>query len=338
MSGSAWARLIERAKWAEDRLRPLAENRWLRLGLQVTVILLCLAYLGLNLRNAGGQLGDLHIRYGRLGLAWLLTTLAVYLGALGWWFTLRALGQPAGFLPSLRAHLLSNLAKYAPGYAWQLVGKAYLARGMGLTGRAVGLAMALELAQLVLAGLALSAGLLPGELVQSWPAGARLGLGPLRAFGLALFAGLPIAIGVLLARRGQGRAGVQLRPAMFIAATLAMLAGWLLFGYAFWLIGAALQPLPVADLPLFIFTLTASFLLGLAILIVPGSIGVRESIMVFLLSSVHLPAALAVVIAALSRVIVTLSELAGALVLEAILRVSRYSKSISEPIGEEQNP
>jgi uncharacterized membrane protein YbhN (UPF0104 family) len=332
---NAWAQLIDKAKRVEGRLQPLAKNRRLRLGIQAAVILLCLVYLGLNLRNAGSQLGELRIQYGQLGLAWLLTTAAVFLGALGWWFTLRALDQPAGMLPSLRGHLLSNLAKYVPGYAWQLVGKAYLTRGMGLPGRAVGLAMALELSQLVLVGLALSAVLLPGELVQGWPVLARLGLGPLRALGLAAFAGLPLAAGLLLARRWGGKAGVQLRPSMFIFATLAMLAGWLLFGYAFWLIGAALQPLPVTDLPLFIFTLTASFLLGLAILIVPGSIGVRESIMVFLLSAVHLPAALAVVIAALSRVIVTLSELAGAALLEAFLRISRYSKSISGPSGEE---
>lgn len=333
---SAWDQLVEKAKWAESQLQPLGKNRWLRIGLQATVMLLCLFYLGLNLRNTGSQLGELRIQFGRLGLAWLLTTTAVFLGALGWWFTLKALDQPADLLSSLRSHLLSNLAKYVPGYAWQLVGKALLTRRMGLSGRTVGLAMALELAQLVLAGLALSAVLLPKELVQGWPVLADLGLGPLRALGLSVFAGLPLAAGLLLARRWRNQLGEQLRPPMFFFAMLAILAGWLLFGYAFWLIGASLHPLSVMDLPLFIFTLTASFLLGLAVLFVPGSLGVRESIMVFLLSSASLPAAIAVVIAALSRIIVTLSELAGVLLLEAVLRVSPYSKSISGPAGQER--
>ena len=316
-------------------MRPLAEKRWIRLSLQGAILILCLAYLGLNLRNAGNQLGDLRIQFGPLLSAWLLTTLAVYLGALGWWFTLRALGQPAGLLPGLRTHLLSNLAKYVPGYAWQLVGKAYLSRGMGLAGLAIGWGMALELAQLVLTGLALTALFLPGELIQNWPLGARLGLGSLRALGLSTFVFLPLVIGILLGRRWQDRSGFRIRRASFVLASLSMLAGWLLFGYAYWLIGTALRPLPVSDLPLFIFTLTASFLIGLAILVVPGSIGVRESIMVFFLSAASLPPALAVVIAALSRVIVTLSELAGALILEVFLRITGYSKSISEPAGKD---
>jgi hypothetical protein len=316
-------------------MRPLAEKRWLRFGIQAAVLLFCLAYLALNLRNASGQLGELRVHLGRLVSAWLLTTIAVYLGALGWWFTLRAIGQPAGILPGLRAHTLSNLAKYLPGYAWQLVGKAYLAREMGLSVRAVGLGMALELAQLVLTGLALAAVTLPWELVQRWPFGTSLGLGSLRALGLFAFALLPLVAGGYIARRWLSRSGFQIHLRLLVLATLSILGGWMLFGYAFWTIGAALQPLPVSDLPLFTFTLTASFLLGLAILVVPGSIGVRESIMVFLLSSAHLTPALAVVIAALSRGIVTLSELAGALFLEAILRFSGYSKSISEPIGEE---
>jgi uncharacterized membrane protein YbhN (UPF0104 family) len=332
------ARLASLANRIEIRLRPLAEKRWLRLLVQGAVLVLCLAYLGVNLQNAGGQLEGLRIDTGRLAASLTLTTLAVYLGALGWWFTLRAMSQPAGLLPSLRVHLRSNLAKYVPGYAWQLVGKAFLSRGMGLSGRAIGLAMASELALLVLTGLALSAGSLPGEILQRWPWGARLGLGTVRVAGLAVLVILPLASGLFLVRRWLNRSGPRLLPGALVLAAIAILAGWLLFGYAFWLIGAALQPLPVSALPLFTFTLAASFLLGLAILVVPGSLGVRESIMVFLLSAAHLPPALAVVIAALSRVVVTLSELAGALLLEAFLRFSGYSKSISEPLVEERKP
>jgi glycosyltransferase 2 family protein len=336
LSGNVWTLLLGRAKLFEDRLRLRLENRWLRRGLQAAVVLICLAYLGVNLRNAGSQLGALQIDIGRLGAAWLLTTLAVYLGGLGWWLTLRGLGQKALLAPSLRAHLLSNLAKYMPGFAWQLVGKAYLAQKMGLSRRAAGVGMALEIAQLILTGLALAAVLLPEELVRNWPVTAGLEVVTLRITGLVAFAVLPVAAAGFLAWRWRDQAGVQLRPLVVGAATLVILLSWLLFGYAFWWIGTSLGPLPAADLPLFIFTLAASFLLGLAIVIVPGSLGVRESIMVFLLGSAHLPSALAVVIAGLSRVIVILSELAGALFFEAFLRIPGYSKSISEPSGDDQ--
>ena len=99
------------------------------------------------------------------------------------------------------------------------------------------------------------------------------------------------------------------------------MAGWLLFGLAFWLLGAALAPLSGAELGLFIFTLASSIILGLAVLFVPGGLGVRESIMVFLLTSAGLPSALTVVAAALLRLAVLLAELVGAFTLKIGLRL-----------------
>ena len=303
----------------------LKRNRWLRLSLQATVLLACLAYLALNLRNAGDLLAGLRPNGGRLLAAWVLTTAAVYLGALAWWFTLLGMGLPAGLLPSLRAHLLSNLAKYLPGYAWQLVGKAYLSRQMGLPGGQIGLAMGIELAQMVGVGGLLAAWLVPDSLLAQWSGAPELAaqLSWLRWVSLGTLIALPLALPLVLAAlRRKGSAAIAgLRPIWFSASLLAVLAGWLLFGLAFWLLGAALAPLSGAELGLFIFTLASSIILGLAVLFVPGGLGVRESIMVFLLTSAGLPSALTVVAAALLRLAVLLAELVGAFTLKIGLRL-----------------
>jgi uncharacterized membrane protein YbhN (UPF0104 family) len=86
------------------------------------------------------------------------------------------------------------------------------------------------------------------------------------------------------------------------------------------MLGAALQPLPFTQVGLFTFTLAVSFLVGLAVLIVPGSIGVRESIMVMILGPA-LGAPLAVIIAALARLVLTLSELVSAFGFRLVQRI-----------------
>lgn len=305
------------------KIRLLFRNRWLRIGLQVVVLALSLAYLAANLAQAGEAGRGVQLHYGRLALAWALAMGSVLLGAAAWRLTLRGLGLPAGWKESLRAHLLSNLAKYAPGYAWQLLGKAYLTRQMGLSARAIGLAMLLELGQLVSIGLVLAVVSLPAGLALPWAGAAGLAqsLHRCRWFALPFLALIPLAL--ILARKRNLAFGLELKiaPGMILAASLAIAAGWLLLGASFWLLGAALLPLTAADFPFFLFTLAASFLIGLAIVVAPGSLGVRESLMVYLLRSAQVPAPTAVLVAALSRLVITLAELASAFLVEVFVRL-----------------
>jgi hypothetical protein len=323
-----WQLALSRASGAVNAFSSLlARHRWLRLGLQLAVLLACLAYLALNLRDAGDLLARLRPDWLLLLAAWILTTAAVYLGALAWWFTLLALGLQAGLLASLRVHLQSNLVKYLPGYAWQLVGKAYLSRRMGLPVGQVGLALAIELAQLAASGALLAAWLFPQSLLSRWIATPRLveQLSQLRWIAPVLLAALVLIVplGLEALRRRGYRALAGLRPGWYVASLSAVVAGWMLFGLAFWCLGAALVPLSTSSLGLFIFTLASSVLLGLAVLFVPGGLGVRESIMVYVLSVAGLTPAMAVVTAALSRLSVLLAELAGAFFLETGLRLGK---------------
>jgi uncharacterized membrane protein YbhN (UPF0104 family) len=311
-------------------LKGLTERRWLRLGVQAMVLLSCAIYLAANLRGVQNLLTDLQVDYLLLVAAWGLTVIAVFIGAVGWWFTVRGLGQAASAGLTIRAHVLSNLAKYVPGYIWQYMGKAYLSKQAGIPLTASGPGMVLELLQLVWVGLAIAAALMPIDTARDWT-GWQLPAGCMHLVGLFLFLGLLLFVLLLpwtLRKVLRDQQIVQVQRLALLAAIAAMLASWLVFGFSFWMLGAALQPLSASDIPLFVFTLVASFLIGLAVIIVPSGIGIREGMMVLILGS-RMPGALAVLLAGLSRAVLFLSELTGVLILKVILRWAGLKSSES---------
>lgn len=306
-----------------DTLHSISRKRWFRLGIQVLVVSLSFLYLWSNFRGARDLFAKVEINPGLLALAWLLTVVAVFLGALGWRYTLLALNLEASWKKTIRIHLASNLAKYVPGFAWQLVGKAYLARQAGYPALEVGLAMTVELVQLVALGVNLAIICLPAALLGSWEAGGTL-IAHLGAWKAVTAAGITVITLYLIKRFFDSprlRNRIQLRVPHLLASGGIVLAGWIAFGIAFWLMGTAVSPISWKEIPSFIFVLTASVLIGLAIVFVPGSFGVREGLMVFFLTGIGMQSAFAVVAAVLSRILVILGELAGYFAFQGITSV-----------------
>lgn len=310
------AGLIIRFKLLSNKVRNsrLFKNRWLNLGIQTLVVTLCFIYLAVNLRNIQDAKLDLQIDL--IVQAGGITIAAVFLGSIGWWLTLRALGQSVGKTDAIRAHIYANLAKYVPGYAWQLFGKAYLTRSSGVPVKIIAVGMTLELVQLVLGGLFVASIALPTALVQNY-LGEYFWLGWLwiaRLFILFVLIVMPFVASRLSYKKRGWAEEVRIDPWLLLAATLSMLLSWCIFGLSYWMLGAAVKPLTFELVGIFTFTLVTSFLLGLAVVIVPASIGVRESIMVVLLESV-VGSPVAVIIAGLSRLVLTISELLSALII-----------------------
>lgn len=306
---------FEKFQPALGKIKPVLENRWFRLGAQIVIVSLSIMYLVVNYRDAGEILSQTTIDYQTIFFSFLLTLVAVYLGAIGWGYSLSAVDPNAPWYESLRIHLISNLAKYIPGYAWQLVGKAYLTNKEGTPGLVVGIAMVIELALLVLLGLGLALVFLPAELVDLWLAFiAPLGVLLIRILGVVLLLSIPFIIYLIVKRAPRLPAEFKINIRKLIFASGAILLGWLSFGLAYWMIAKAIYPIPYTLIPGFIFTLAASIIIGLAIVIVPGSIGIRESIMVYFLSALSILSPVAVMIAIISRIIVTISEIAGYLI------------------------
>jgi uncharacterized membrane protein YbhN (UPF0104 family) len=313
---------------ALGKIKRILQNRWFRIVSQILIVSLSIIYLVWNYRDAGELLSKTRIDYGIIFIALILTLGAVFLGAIGWGFTLFAFDPKAAWKESLRTHLLSNLAKYIPGYAWQLVGKAYLTNKQGTPGVIVGIAMVAELAQLVLLGLGLSLAFIPPELVDQWLGFVhQLGLLIIRLTGIAILIAVPFLLYLIINRLPRTPAGFKIQFRMLLLASFSILIGWVLFGISFWMIARAIYPIPLGSLPGFMFTLAASIIIGLAIVIVPGSIGVRESIMVYLLSALSILSPIAVMIAIISRIVVTISEIAGYLIFQFLVYTRGNNKN-----------
>lgn len=276
----------------------------------------------MNMRNAQDLLKGLTPRYDLLILALLLTTSAVLLGAVGWGFSLRALHQDIPWVSMISIHLGSNLAKYLPGYAWQLAGKAYLTSHGGVKPKVVASAMILEMSQLMLLGSGLSLVMLPQAMINTWLSQGYSDLTRVfcRILGVLLLVITPILLTSIF-EKTSSRIGIPgVRRSAVLASSGAILIGWITFSLAYYLMGKALLDLMAGHFAGFVFTLTASFLIGLLIVIVPGSLGVRESLMVYFLSLIQIPSAMAALIAVLSRLMVTLSEISSYLIYRYVTR------------------
>ena len=259
-----------------------------------------------------GEIGwsSLHLAPGPLLASLGLTTLCVMAGGWTWQLVLGSLGYVLPLTECLRIHTTSNLAKYIPGYAWQLLGKAYLTRRQEIPTAVVSFGVLLEMGCLLLTGILVALVFMPEEaqlpLVGSPSAIARIGL-----------ASCVVVVLVALSQSPRIFSGKRRRPKWLVVlqhptrlwlALLVMAGAWVLFGIAFGCLARALADQGVVDWGLSIYALTASFLVSLAALFVPGGLGVREGIMVYALSS-RLPTGRAALVAILSRLVLTASEL-----------------------------
>ncbi len=297
-------RLLNLGRAWRARFAPLLQNRWLRLGLQVIILLFCAVYLVRSLQGIASP--ELLLKSNLwLALAALAGTIvSTFLGALNWWIVLRALGQQVPWRTAARIHFQSTLAKYLPGYFWQLLGKAYMTRQAGSSLRNVGLALMVEMGIIYATGIAMMLLLLPGGMAQV--VGLQNSLPILAAAAVLLLAAIPFVTRWLVRRLGaSGQPAADLGG--LAGSEVLVVVNWVLIGGYFWLLGNAITPVSLDQLASFIFVLTASFLIGFLVLIVPGSIGVREAIIVFLLGPA-LGNPLAVVVALLDRAAFILGE------------------------------
>jgi uncharacterized membrane protein YbhN (UPF0104 family) len=237
-----------------------------------------------------------------LGLAELCTLAALLLGALMWGTIQHAMGL--GFTPTEAGvvHLLSAVTKYVPGYAWQYMSKAYLSRQRGASSRSILLAMLTELVLLLVGGLGIAA---------SWALLSRL-RGPVfeplprwiwpGVFVLAL--ALAMGWNSMLARMTGGPVE---QPGLWIALGAAVL-GWMAYGLAAWLIGRSLYAVPWSAFPQHVVALVISGIAGLAIVFVPGGLGVREIVLAVLLVGI-LPFEVGVAASIVVRLSIVVAEL-----------------------------
>jgi hypothetical protein len=310
---------------------------WLRPARRIAAILVVAASLFYVGRSIGPWLAQmswraLSLRLDQLGIALALFTVGSLLGGWSWYVFLSSMGYRLSPLACLRAHATANLVKYLPGAPWQLVGKAYLTRQLGVPLGLVSLGMILELGCLVLTGLlvwlaSMSTGSTAALILPLW---ARWTLGGLTCIVLGI---LPYAAnwwGSFAQAHGLRWVGIHFRVSALWASYPIMIVGWVLNGLAFGCILNALHPLAPADWPAALGSLAISLLVGLLVIPAPAGLGVREAMITYTLQGKISPS-LSSLAAILSRLAMTASEvLAFALIMGVSGIITLYSRSIAQ--------
>lgn len=308
-------------------LRRLAASRGLRVGvalLAVALGLLAFADRWPEVRRAAAQLSVLAI-----GAAYLAVLVGLGASMLSWRVLLRELGSPVPLRPAARVFFLGQLGKYLPGSVWSVVGQVELARDLGVPRARSAAAALLALVVALTAGLAIAAGTLPllapAAAGRFWPA----------------LAGVPAAAALLHPRVLNAGAGRLLRLAgrrplerQLTGRGVGAAVGWSLLGWAGYgvqaaALGADLGARGPRALVLALGAFALAWTVGFLVVVAPAGLGVREAALVAGLAPV-LPAGPALVVAVVSRALMTLGDLGWAAVAWALGR-TRPPASGSRP-------
>jgi uncharacterized membrane protein YbhN (UPF0104 family) len=259
------------------------------------------------------------IRPGWIALAAILIWLAYGLLIAGWRVLLHGWGQDLPLPVAARIWCLSNLGRYLPGKVWSIAGLAVLAPQAGVAGWAAAASAVAMQALAVGTGVAVVAATAPGA-----APGVRLAVAFAVAIGsvVALTARTPTAA---VSRVTAGKIPATPLPGRAVVlGAAATLASWLLYGLAFWLIALGCIPASPPTLAFAVGSFAAGYIVGLLAIFAPGGIGVREVVLVGLLTPA-VGGGPAVVVTVASRLLLTITEIVAAL---GTLAVGRWRKEI----------
>jgi hypothetical protein len=205
-----------------------------------------------------------------------------------------------------RISALSNLGKYVPGKVWAVLGMVYFLKREGYAAATAIASTGLHQAYTIVAGGLFVSALLGAEI---W---GRLSLVPvLVGIGLSMIVVYPPVFSYMLNRGLKLLKREPLPYTLSFGRSLVLLfayvLAWVLYGTSFWcmLKGIGLENPPFWSM---VAAFGAAYLLGFLALFAPGGLGVREGVLLVLVSP-HVPAGLAAAIAVAARVWMTLIEL-----------------------------
>lgn len=245
-------------------------------------------------------------------ISWLLLSFitlmgSLFLGPLGWSLVLRSLNQKLNYKKSFHIWTTSSIAKYIPGTIWSYVSRAAHAKNENINIGSITASIYIEQILLVITSLAVGIPIL----IKS----TSLAIPPLYSILalIALFIVIHPKFFNLLTHL-PGRIGKAVSDIQFSSMTsiswlyLFYIFHWLIFSIAFIFFINSIYP--VAPVQYFYVgsALAASFFVSFIFIIFPSGIGIRESILYFLLLD-FFPETVCLAVAVGSRLWLMLGEL-----------------------------
>jgi glycosyltransferase 2 family protein len=256
---------------------------------------LSLLSIALQLRASWSQLAGIRIAPAPALLALVCGSIGLVASAALWRSTLQRLGGRLSLATAIRIWFSSQLVRYVPGNIWHLMGRVYLTQQAGVGKQVTSMSLVFELLQSITAALLMAA-----VSLLFWPRQSAQGLWTLL---------LQRPLDWALHRTGLGSfPGISLHRRDLFALLPGYCASWFAYGCGLYLLALSIHPLPLTAIPALVGIFAIAWVVGFLSFITPSGLGVREGVLGYLLSSL-MPLPVALLLALLARVWLTLAEL-----------------------------
>ncbi len=229
-----------------------------------------------------------------------------------WYLITVKLGIAISLRETLESWFYSQLGKYLPGKVWLLLGRYYFYEAKGKSRGKISIALYLEvLTVLLAAGLLSAIGTVSFREANSFRSNMEIWW----AFLLLIIVFLSLYPKFLqkilnwiliLFRKEPIILSISYRDITWIL--LVCILSWIIGGIGFWIFVDSVFAIPSQHILFLTGALALSSTLGLIALFAPSGLGVREGVLVYLLSHL-MPGGVAVVISVLTRIWMTLVEI-----------------------------
>ncbi len=305
---------------AREVFSRVSQNKGFRTIAALVVAVASFLFLGFGLYRNWQELAQYEWS---MDYRYLLASSAIYplsflLIASVWSQVIGRLGGFSDYCGNLEIYCASGLAKYIPGTFWYVLGRAYFYEKKGIAKSLTALGSLWELALAAFSGLVVYLPLmLYARQAYTGPLNYLLLL--LVPLGLVVLhpAGFRGVLERVLKERARNVGVIRGRDSLAWTALYAL--AWLLGGLAFYLQTRMIFPLPVAHLPAAASFLVISGVISHLAFFIPAGLGIREVSLSLLLSTL-VPFGIAVVIALVFRLWMTVSEVFWAVVVLLVCR------------------
>ena len=285
------------------------QTKWFRTFVTLAILTFCSIYLINHAMQFNTSVRFSELNFKEITISTGLIILAVFTGSVAWYLIIKSTNQPIPFLEAIKIHLYANISKYLPGIGWQYISKFFQLNKHQLNKKTIGSILAIELILIIISGLAVAIFLFP------WQQTPFIFVFTKLATIMVLLA-IPL---ILQARWTSKIFGFRIKPVPIILSIVIFAFNWNLLGLSMWHLTQALGHPGELDIIIYTSVVTISFIVGILVLPVPGGIGVREGMLVFLLSkfSTSIPVEY---LAGISR----LQIIIGELVMAGIIWIINY--------------
>ncbi len=238
-----------------------------------------------------------YLEISSLLIAFFLVWLAVGLLGYNWLLVLRFLGGDLPFREGLKIYFLTNLGRYLPGFFWHFAGRTVWLAERNISKRVSITSLVLEQSATVVASLVIGMLSWVGAVTFSSSAPLILPILLFFIFGLGIIlvssAQLRQNYSEFLALHNQKRTGLL---------ALMYLCFWIIYGTGVYVLIQAIyiSPFSLDQMLQTIGIVAIAWVIGYVSFFAPGGIGIREGILVLLLST-FMPVPIASMVALTSR-------------------------------------